>query len=192
MFTLNLAFKSSPFFQPSLRVASYLPLPWFLFTSFCLTSVVLIPSFVVFWFSITITLSSIDLDLILIFIHTKKISALPPQIESGSLPIWPLDVPSFFTCTSCLNSTLCGIYILGSYTHLPPLLHPCPLLPLNPRDTYALAHMLILNLPFKACSFSLLFEDNASPTSPLIASPSLMPHKFCLKYILGCVCLLSP
>jgi hypothetical protein len=52
--------------------------------------------------------------------------------------------------------------------------------------------MLILNLPFKASSFSSLFEDNASPTSPLIASPSLMPHKFCLKYILGGVCLLSP
>jgi hypothetical protein len=127
-----------------------------------------------------------------LYSYSKKISALPSQIESGSLPIWPLDVPSFFTCTSCLNSTLCGIYILGSYTHLPPLLHPCPLLPLNPRDTYALAHILILNVPFKASSFSSLFEENASPTSPLIASPSLMPHKFCLKYILGYVFLLSP
>jgi hypothetical protein len=51
---------------------------------------------------------------------------------------------------------------------------------------------LLLNLPFKAFSFSSLFEDNASPTSPLIASPSLMPRKFCLKYILGCFCQLSP
>jgi hypothetical protein len=52
--------------------------------------------------------------------------------------------------------------------------------------------MPTLNLPFKASSFSSLFEDNASPTSPLIDSPSLMPHEFCLKYILGGVCLLSP
>jgi hypothetical protein len=44
--------------------------------------------------------------------------------------------------------------------------------------------MPTFNLPFKASSFSSLFGDNASPTSPLIASPSLMPHKFCLKYIL--------
>jgi len=73
MLTLNLSFKSSPFFQPSLRVASYLPLPWFLFTSFRLTSVVLIPSFAVFWFSITITLSSIDLALILIFILALRV-----------------------------------------------------------------------------------------------------------------------
>jgi hypothetical protein len=45
--------------------------------------------------------------------------------------------PIFFPCTSCLNSTLCGIYILGSYTHLPPLLHPCLLSPLDPRDIYS-------------------------------------------------------
>jgi hypothetical protein len=62
----------------------------------------------------------------------------------------------------------------------------------NPRDTYALALLLTLNLPFEASSFPSLFEDNASPTSSLIAPPSLMPRKFCLKYILGCVCLLSP
>jgi hypothetical protein len=127
-----------------------------------------------------------------LYSYSLEMPSLPPQFESGSLPIWPLDVPSFFTCTSCLNSTLCGIYTLGSYTHLPPLLHPCPLLPLNPRDTDALAHMLILNLPFKACSFSSLFEDNASPTSPLIASHSSIPRTFCLKYLLGCVCPLSP
>jgi hypothetical protein len=185
MLTLNLSFKSLPFLSTQLESCEF---SWFLFTYGRLTSVVLILSFAVYWFSITITLSSIDLALILIFIHTqKKISALPPQIESGSLPIWLLDVPSFFTCTSCLNSTLCGIYILGSYTHLPPILHPCPLLPLNPRDTYALAHMLILNLPFKANSFSSLFEDNASPTSPLIAPPSLTSCKFCLKYTPSCV-----
>jgi hypothetical protein len=46
---------------------------------------------------------------------------------------------------------------------------------------------LTLNLPLKACSFPSLFEDNASPTSPLIVSPSSMHCKFCLKYVLCCV-----
>jgi hypothetical protein len=62
--------KASPFFQPSLRVARYLSLPWFLFTSCRLTGFVLIPSLAVFLFAITLTLSSIDLALILIFIPT--------------------------------------------------------------------------------------------------------------------------
>jgi hypothetical protein len=49
------------------------------------------------FFAITITLSSIGLALTLIFILAlKKISSLSPQFESGSLPIWPLDVPSHF------------------------------------------------------------------------------------------------
>jgi hypothetical protein len=57
----------------------------------------------------------------------------------------------------------------------------------NSLNIYALAFLLTLNLPFKASSFSSLFEDNASPTSPLIASPSLMPCKSCIKYILCCM-----
>jgi hypothetical protein len=96
--------------------------------------------------------------LVLILNLPFKSYSFPPQFESGSLPIWTLDVPSPFSIyRSCLNSILCGIYILGSYAHLPPLLHPCPLSPLNPRDTYALVHMLTLNLPFKASSFPSLF-----------------------------------
>jgi hypothetical protein len=39
--------KVSPFIWPSLRAVSYSSLPWFLFTPCCLTSSVLIPSFVV-------------------------------------------------------------------------------------------------------------------------------------------------
>jgi hypothetical protein len=66
-------------------------------------------------------------------------------------------------CRSCLNSILCGTCILCSYAHLPPLLHPCSLSPLNPRDIYSLALMLTLNLPFKVFSFPPLLEDNASP-----------------------------
>ena len=149
MLTLNLSFKSSPFFQPSLRVASYLPLPWFLFTSCHLTSFVSIPSFAMCFICYHH----------LLVIHR---SCLDTHLYSGSLksPLFHLNwrvvvylsslwtYLLFFICRSCLNSILCGIYILGSYAHLPPLLHPCPLSPLNPRDTYALAHMLILNLPF--------------------------------------------
>ena len=54
---------------------------------------------------------------------------------------------------SCLNSILCGVYILGSYAHLPPLLHPWSLPPSDPRDIYYLAFLLTLNLPFEASSF---------------------------------------
>jgi hypothetical protein len=57
----------------------------------------------------------------------------------------------------------------------------------NPCNIYTLTFMLTLNLPFKESSFPSLFEVNASPTSPLIALSSLMPCKFCLKYILCCV-----
>ena len=121
-----------------------------------------------------------------LFLLFKK--SLPPQFESGSLPIWTLDVPSPFSIyRSCLNSILCGIYILGSYAYLPPLLHPCPLSPLNPCNIYTLTFTLTLNLPFKASSFPSLFEDNASPTSSLTTPPCLTPCKFCLKYIMCCV-----
>jgi hypothetical protein len=57
----------------------------------------------------------------------------------------------------------------------------------NPRDISALAFLLTLKLPFEDSSFPSLFEDNASPTSPSIASPSLTPCKSCLKYTLYCV-----
>jgi hypothetical protein len=67
----NYPLKASPSFQPSLRVASYPSLPWFLFTSCRLTSFVLIPSLAMFLFAITLTLSSIDLAWILIFIPTS-------------------------------------------------------------------------------------------------------------------------
>ena len=67
----NYPLKASPSFQPSLRVASYPSLPWFLFTSCPLTSFVLIPSLAMFLFAITLTLSSIDLAWILIFIPTS-------------------------------------------------------------------------------------------------------------------------
>jgi hypothetical protein len=57
----------------------------------------------------------------------------------------------------------------------------------NPCNIYTLTFTLTLNLPFKTSSFPYLSEDNASPASPLVASPSLTPCKSCLKDILCCV-----
>jgi hypothetical protein len=68
----------------------------------------------------------------------------------------------FSTCMSCPNSILCGTYILCSYADLPPLLHPCPLPPLNPCNIYTHIFMLTLNLPFKASYSSSLFKDSAT------------------------------
>jgi hypothetical protein len=87
-------------------------------------------------------------------------------------------------CRSCLNSILYGTYIICSYAYLPPLLHPCPLPPLNPCNIYTHVFTLTLNLPFEASSFASLFGDNATSISSLAAPPSLTPYKSCLKYIL--------
>ena len=66
---------------------------------------------------------------------------------------WSLISPVVISYTLPLTRPILSLFLivprfLVFYAHLPPLLHPCPLSPLNPRDTYALAHMLILNLPF--------------------------------------------
>ena len=68
--------KASPLFWPDLRAVSYLSLPWFLFTPCRITSLVLIPSFDVSLFAITITFSSIDLTLTLIFMPALQKSPL--------------------------------------------------------------------------------------------------------------------
>jgi hypothetical protein len=134
MFILNLSFQSLPFFQPSFRVASNLSLPWFLFTSCRLTSFVFnsIPCGVLF--AITLTLSSIDLclDTHLYSYSLKKIPSLPPQFESGNLPIWPLDVPSPFPFAGPILIPSFMVLISFVLCLLPPLLHPCLLLPLKP------------------------------------------------------------
>jgi hypothetical protein len=54
----------------------------------------------------------------------------------------------------------------------------------NPRDIYALAFLLIMNLSFEASSIPSLFEDNASSISSLTGPPSLTPCKLFLKYVL--------
>jgi hypothetical protein len=61
------------------------------------TSFVLIPSFDLFRCAVTITVVNHwpYLDTYL-DACSLKIFSLPPQLESGSLPIWPLDTPSPF------------------------------------------------------------------------------------------------
>jgi hypothetical protein len=70
-------------------------------------------------FAITITLSSIDLALILILIPTlKKISSLPPQFESGSLPIWHMDVPSPFPFVGLVLTPSFVVFIFLVIMHI--------------------------------------------------------------------------
>jgi hypothetical protein len=89
------------------------------------------------------------------------------QILSELHPLWYLY--PWFLCT-----------FTSSLTFLPGITF-------NPCNIHTLTFMLTLNLPFNAFSFPSLYEDNASPTSPLIAPLSLMSCKFCLKYLLCCV-----
>jgi hypothetical protein len=97
MLTSSLSFKSLPFHSTQFEAVSYLSLPWFLFTPCCLTGFVLIPSFVVCFICyhhlLVIHRSCLDTHL---DFGSLKISSLPPQLESGSLLIWPLDVPCPF------------------------------------------------------------------------------------------------
>jgi hypothetical protein len=78
-----------------------------------------------------------------------------------------------------------------SYAHLPPLLHPCLLSPLNPRDIYSLALMLTLNLPFKISSLPPQSKNCNLPTFPwsyplpchLRAFNSILCCAFALYYL---------
>jgi hypothetical protein len=188
MLTLNLSFKSLPFL--STRFESYeLPIsPLISFHSlspykFCLNSI-LCGVFICYHHHLVIHRSCLDTHL---YSCSLKISSLPPQSESGNLPIWPLDVPSPFPFTGHVFTPSLMVFIFFVLMPIYLLLHPCLLSPLNPCDIYALTSMLTLNLPFKVSSSPSQFEDNASPTSPLVAYPSLTPCKSCIKYILCCV-----
>jgi hypothetical protein len=118
---------------------------------------------------------------------TLKIPSFPPQVKSGNLPIWPLGVSSPFPLAGHVLTPSFMVlisFVLCLFTSPLTLLS---VITFNPCNIYTLTFMLTLNLPFKASSFPSLFEDNASPTSPLIDPPYLTPCKFCLKYILCCV-----
>ena len=97
MLTLNLSFKSLPFLPTQFE--SYelpiSPLIYFHFLSpykFCVNS---IPCCVLICYHPHLVVHRSCLDTYL-YSCSLKISSLPPQFESGNLPMWPLDVSSPF------------------------------------------------------------------------------------------------
>jgi hypothetical protein len=97
MLTLNLSFKSLPFLSTQFEscelpisplISFHLLSPY----KFCVNS---IPCcvFIFYYPHLVVHRSCLDTRLYSYFL---KISSLPSQFESGSLPIWPLDVPSHF------------------------------------------------------------------------------------------------
>jgi hypothetical protein len=97
MLTLNLSFKSLPFLSTQFKSCKVptSPLISFHFLSpymFCVNS---IPCcvFICYHPHFVVHRSFLDTHL---YSGSLKISSLPPPLESGCLPIWPLDVPSPF------------------------------------------------------------------------------------------------
>jgi hypothetical protein len=142
MLTLNLSFKSLPFLPTqfescelpiSALISFYSLSPY----KFYLNSI-LCYVFICFHHYLVIHQSCLDTHLY--SYSLKKIPSLPPQLESGNLLIWPLDI-SFSICKSCLNSILYGTSILCSYAHLPPLLRSWPLSSLS----------LAISIPLPSC-----------------------------------------
>jgi hypothetical protein len=116
-----------------------------------------------FYFATTITSSSIDLTLILSLCLLFKNLLSSTSIWEWQFTYLALKCILFFsTCRSCLNSILCGTYILGSYAHLPPLLHSGLVSPLT----------LVISIPLPSC---LLWTYPLKP--PLFHPCSrIMPH----------------
>jgi hypothetical protein len=140
--------KASPFFVPSLRVASYLSPPWFLFPPCRLTSFV---HPLLCLFAIIILLSSIDPALILIFNSCSlKISSPPPQLESGNLPIWPLDVSSSFPLAWLVLTPSFMVLISLVLMHIYLLSYIFVCYHLNPCHPSIFTLMLIMYLHFNA------------------------------------------
>jgi hypothetical protein len=151
----------------------------------------------VFLFAIILTLSSIDLAYTHIYSYSLKISSLPPQFESGKLPVWPLDVPSPFPFAGHVPTP--SFMALISYVLMliyPFFLHPCPLPPLNPCNIYTHIFMLTLNLLFKASYFSSLFKNNASPSISIqeccLTHPALGRFLFLCRAASRRFCLIPP
>ena len=97
MFTLNLSFKSLPFLSTQFESCELPISPLISFHSlspykFCLNPT-LCCVFIHYHHHLVIHQSFLDTHL---YSYSLKIPSLPPQFESGNLPIWPLDVPSPF------------------------------------------------------------------------------------------------
>jgi hypothetical protein len=98
MFTLNSSFKSLPFLSTQIESCELpiSPLISFHFLSpykFCVNS---IPCCVLICYHPHLVVHRYCLDTHL-YSYPLKLPSLPPQFESGNLPIWPMDAPSPLT-----------------------------------------------------------------------------------------------
>ena len=97
MLTLNLSFKSLPFLSTQFESCELPTSPLISFHSLtpykCCLNSILYCVFICYHPHLVVHRSCLDTHLYSYFL---KIPSLPPQFESGSLPIWPLDVPSPF------------------------------------------------------------------------------------------------
>jgi hypothetical protein len=97
MLTLNLSSKSLPFLSTQFESCELPISPLISFLSLSSYKFCLNPTlrcvFIHYHHHLVIHRSFLDTHL---YSHSLKIPSLLPQFESGSLPIWPLDVPSFF------------------------------------------------------------------------------------------------
>jgi hypothetical protein len=104
MLTLNLSFKSLSLILRKFESCELPIAPLIYFPPCRLTSFVLIPSLVVFiCYDNPLVIHRSLLDTYL-YSCSLKISSLPPQLESGNLPIWPLDVPCPFPLTGPVST----------------------------------------------------------------------------------------
>jgi hypothetical protein len=111
-----------------------------------------------------------------------KISSLPPQLESGCLPIWPLDVPSPFPFTGPIltpSFTILISFVLCLFTsfHTPLSIITFKTLVIFMPLSSCLIWTYLLKHPLLHPSL----RNNGSPTSPVVAYPSLTPYKSCLN-----------
>jgi hypothetical protein len=119
MLTLNVSFKSLPFLSTQFESCELpiSPLISFHFLSpykFCVNS---IPCsvFICYHPHLVVHRSCLDTHLYSYFL---KIPSLPPQFESGSLPIWPLDVPSPFPFVGLVLTPSFVVFIFLVLMHI--------------------------------------------------------------------------
>jgi hypothetical protein len=123
MLTLNLSFKSLPFLSTQfencmLPISPLISFHFLLPYKFCVNS---IPCcvFICYHPHVVVHRSCLNTHL---YSYSLKIPSLPPQFETGNLPIWPLDIPSDFpfagpvltpSFTILLSFVLMPIYLLS-------------------------------------------------------------------------------
>jgi hypothetical protein len=113
-----------------------------------------------------------------------KISSLPPQLESGNLPIWPLDVPSPLPLAGPILTS--SFVVLISFVLCLSTSSPTSLSVITFKTlviSMPLSSFLPWTYPFKPP----LLHPCLRITPHLSHHWLLTPYKSCLKYIFGCV-----